>query len=486
VDRKTVLLVILFLLLGYVIGAHTSSVSSGPGQPSPYVPHVSQALSDKGVAFSEVVKSVTPTVVNISTTKTMQRDIPFQHFFEGPLREFLEPFRVPKKWKEQSLGSGVIVSSDGYIITNSHVVEEAEVIKVTLYDKQTYVGKIVGMDKKTDVAVIKIPAKNLQAIRWGDSDKLQVGEFVLAFGNPYGLNHTVTMGIVSALGRAGVGITDYEDFIQTDAAINPGNSGGPLVNINGELVGINTAIFSNTGGYQGIGFAVPSNMARAVMRQLIDKGKVTRGWLGVAIQKVTPELAREFGLKKPAGALVTEVFGGSPAEQAGLRRGDVIIELNGIEIRDVDALRNRIAQTEVGSTVKLKVKRDGRTISMDVTIAEMPEDVAVLSSNEVEETEGDEDTIAGLSVMELTEDIARQLGLSGSEEGIVVSEVEPYSPAEEAGVRRGDVIQEINRKRIRGMEDFRRIISTLKEGDVMLLFINRGGRKFYIPVKVFS
>jgi serine protease Do len=487
VNRKTVLLIILFLLLGYVIGTHTGSVSSGPEQPiNPYIPRVSQGLSEKSIAFSDVVKSVIPTVVNISTTKTMERDIPFQHFFEGPLRDFLEPFRMPKRWKEQSLGSGVIVSSDGYIITNSHVVEKAEVIKVTLYDKQTYKGKVVGMDKKTDVAVIKIPAKNLQAIRWGDSDKLQVGEFVLAFGNPYGLNHTVTMGIVSALGRADVGITDYEDFIQTDAAINPGNSGGPLVNINGELIGINTAIFSNTGGYQGIGFAVPSNMARAVMRQLIEEGKVTRGWLGVTIQKVTPELAREFGLKKPAGALVTDVFKGSPAEKAGIKRGDVIVGLNGIEIRDVESLRNRVAQTEVGSTVRIKVKRDGRTLHMDVTIAELPDDVAMLSSSRMDEVEEDEGTVAGLSVMELTEDIARQLGLSGSEEGIVVSRVEPYSPADEAGVRKGDVIQEINRKRVRNMEDFNRIVSTLKEGDVMLLFINRNGKKFYIPVKFFS
>jgi len=486
-DKKTVLLIILFLLLGYVVGSHVSILPSGSGQPQvPYIPRVSEDLSEKGIAFSDIVKGVSPTVVNISTTKTVGRDMPFRHFFEGPLEDFLEPFRLPRRRKEQSLGSGVIVSPDGYIITNSHVVDKADMIKVTLYDKQTYKGKIIGIDEKTDIAVIKISAKGLQAIRWGDSDRLQVGEFVLAFGNPYGLSHTVTMGIVSALGRANMGITDYEDFIQTDAAINPGNSGGPLVNINGELVGINTAIFSNTGGYQGIGFAVPSNMVRAVMTQLINEGRVIRGWLGVTIQKVTPELAGEFGLNKPSGALVTDVFSDSPAEKAGLRRGDVIIELNGREIRDVDFLRNQIAQSKIGSKVRLKIKRDDKILYLDVVIQEFPEDVAMVSSEHDEELREEDGMFAGFSVMELTEDVARQLGLSGGEEGVVVSRVKPSGPADEAGVRKGDVIQEINRERVRSLEDFNRIISKVKEGDVVLLFINRNGRKFYMPVKLFS
>ena len=228
---------------------------------------------------------------------------------------------MPKKWKEQSLGSGVIVSPDGYIITNNHVVEQADEIRVTLFDKRSFKAKVIGADNKTDVAVVKIDADNLYAVQWGDSDKLQVGEFVLAIGNPYGLSHTVTMGIISAVGRANVGIADYEDFIQTDAAINPGNSGGPLVNTKGELIGINTAIFSKSGGYQGIGFAVPSNMARLVMNQLIQKGKVTRGWLGVTIQEITPELSQKFGLEAAKGALVGDVAKGSPAEKSGLKEG---------------------------------------------------------------------------------------------------------------------------------------------------------------------
>lgn len=279
------------------------------------------------MAFSEIVKAVSPSVVYISTTKTINGTPLSPNFLGNPFENLLEPFRVPKKWKELSLGSGVIVSSDGYIITNSHVVEKADEIKVTLYDKENYKGTIIGSDLKTDIAIIKISAKDLPAVKWGDSDDLQVGEFVLAFGNPYGFSHTVTMGIVSALGRVDVDIADYENFIQTDAAINPGNSGGPLVNIKGDVVGINTAIFSKTGGYQGIGFAVPSNMAKLVMNQLIKAGKVTRGWLGVAIQDITPELAREFGLRKSMGALVNGISGKSPAEKAGLKRGTSSLKL---------------------------------------------------------------------------------------------------------------------------------------------------------------
>ncbi|GAB4539024.1 MAG: DegQ family serine endoprotease [Thermodesulfovibrionia bacterium] len=438
------------------------------------------------MAFSDIVRGVSPTVVNISTTKTIERDFTFPHLFESPFGDLFEPFRSPRKWKEQSLGSGVIVSPDGYIITNSHVVERADEIKVTLYENRSYKGRVVGSDKKTDIAIIKIDADALPAIRWGDSDRLQVGEFVLAFGNPYGLSHTVTMGIISALGRANVGIADYEDFIQTDAAINPGNSGGPLVNIKGELVGINTAIFSNTGGYQGIGFAVPSNMARAVMTQLIKGGKVTRGWIGVSIQSITPELATEFGLSKPSGVLVTDVFKGSPAERAGLKRGDVILEFDGKEVRDAESFRNRVAQSRVGSDLGLKIKRDDRIIHLDVRIAELTADVATLKTVEPDNRKDTNNSLAGLTVMELTEDISRQLGISPSERGVVVIGVEANSPADEAGIKRGDVIQEMNKKRVSGLEDFNRIASRIDKGDVVLLFINRGGKRFYIPLKALS
>jgi len=272
--KKTVIILILISIIsGIVIGSIADNLLSKGGTcPHIYTPRVTGAIIREGEAFSEIVKTVSPAVVNISTAKTVKRDFYFPELFEGPFREFFEPFRMQRKWKERSLGSGVIASPEGYIITNYHVIKKADEIRVTLYDKQEYKAKIVGSDPKTDIAVLKIGAKDVPAIKWGNSDELQAGAFVLAFGNPYGFSHTVTMGIISALGRANVGIAEYEDFIQTDAAINPGNSGGPLVNIRGEVIGINTAIFSKTGGYQGIGFAVPSNMARSVMEHLIKKG----------------------------------------------------------------------------------------------------------------------------------------------------------------------------------------------------------------------
>ncbi|MBI4697415.1 MAG: Do family serine endopeptidase [Nitrospirae bacterium] len=341
---------------------------------------------------------------------------------------------------------------------------------------------MIGKDPKTDIAIIKISAKDLPAVRWGDSDGLQVGEFVLAFGNPYGFSHTVTMGIVSAVGRANVGIADYEDFIQTDAAINPGNSGGPLVNIKGELVGINTAIFSRTGGYQGIGFAVPSNMVESVMKQLVKEGKVTRGWLGVTIQSLTPELAKEFGLHNGKGAIVSDLFKGSPAEKAGLMRGDVILEVNNKAVNDAESLRNIIAQSEVGSSVTIKVMRDGKPLSLSAKVVELPKDMPETSTERQQTEPTDENTFAGFSVMELTQDIAKQLGLSREERGVVIISVEPYSTAEDAGLRKGDVIQEINKKMVTNLREFNNITSRIREGDPVLLYINRGDKKFYITL----
>jgi len=484
--RKTVvILIIISVVFGYLIGSNLNIFpTKSPTYPSANIPRVPQALTGESTAFPEIVKVVSPSVVNISTTKIVKRDI--SHFFDSPFGDFFEQFRIPKKWKEQSLGSGVIVSSEGYIMTNYHVVEKADEIKVTLFDKKDYKGKVIGSDPKTDIAVIKISAKDLPAIRLGDSDSLQVGEFVLAFGNPYGFSHTVTMGIVSAVGRANVGVADYEDFIQTDAAINPGNSGGPLVNIRGELVGINTAIFSRTGGYQGIGFAVPSNMAKSVMEQLIKEGKVTRGWLGVTIQSVTPELAKEFGLKKSNGAIVSDVFKGSPAEKAGLRRGDVILEVNGKTVKDSESLRNIIAQSRVGSNIKIKIMRENEPIVVTTTVAELPKDMAEAMPEELGEEMADENALAGFTVMNLTPEIAKQLGLSRGEGGVVIARVEPYSAAEEAGLKKGDVIQEINKKRVNNLRDFINITSHIKDGDTVLLFINRGGRKFYITLKAYS
>ncbi|GBE02580.1 MAG TPA: DegQ family serine endoprotease [Nitrospirae bacterium] len=483
--KKKILLCLLVLFIGFFLGGITYYIIServSPPKRTYYSPpDISKRVGDTSKAFSEVVDVVSPAVINISTTKTVKREAP--SFLDDSFFDFFNPFhKSPRKWKEQSLGSGVVVSDDGYIVTNNHVIEHADEIKVTLYDRRVFKAKIVGVDPKTDIALIKINDKNLPTIPWGNSDNLKVGEFVLAIGNPFGLSNTVTMGIVSAVGRANVGIADYEDFIQTDAAINPGNSGGPLVNVHGELVGINTAIFSRSGGYQGIGFAVPSNMVRLVMEQLLKKGKVTRGWLGVTIQDLTPELAGTFGLSKTAGALVSDVFKGSPAQKAGIKRGDIIVELNGREVRSVSMLRNQVAQSKVGSEVELKYVRDKEKKRVKVLIAELPGEFTEVSSSAPEE-DGNKGGLTGLSVTELTPAIARQLGVNANEGGVVVMEVDEGSPAREAGIKKGDIIQEVDRHKIRTYEDWKVAISRIGNTEMLVVFINRGGRRFYVAVK---
>ncbi len=486
--NKTVV-ILSVLLLGFLLGGLSFYfLGEVTGQHREYVPivppSVPKQIIETGRAFSDIARSVSPAVVNISTTKIVRRDAP--PFSDDPFFDFFNPFKdfkMPKKWREQSLGSGVIVSPDGIIVTNNHVIEQADEIRVTLYDKRSFKARIIGADPKTDVAVVKIDAKDLPTIRWGDSDKLQVGEFVLAIGNPFGLSHTVTMGIISAVGRADVGIADYEDFIQTDAAINPGNSGGPLVNVKGELIGINTAIFSKSGGYQGIGFAVPSNMARLVIEQLEQRGKVTRGWLGVTIQELTPDLAMKFGMSSSNGALVGDVAKASPAETAGIRRGDIILQFNGKEVDDVGGLRNMVAQSRVGAEVPVKILRGGKAYSVRVLIAELPKDAAIEVPGNPPQDDGS-GSLTGLSVIDLTKEISRQLGLSKNEKGVVVVRVEPGSSAEDAGLRKGDVIQEIDRKKIERVDQYNKAMSGTRRGNTVLLFIDRGGRKFYVTVSV--
>ncbi|MDH3514454.1 MAG: DegQ family serine endoprotease [Gammaproteobacteria bacterium] len=439
--------------------------------------------------FVPVVKAVMPAVVNISTTRLVKHggqmpgpfmDDPFFRQFFGD--EFFHRFQIPRERRENSLGSGVIVDSAGYIVTNNHVVAKADEIKVVLNDRREFTGKVVGTDPKSDIAVIKINAKDLPVVPWGDSDQLEVGEYVLAIGNPFGLNQTVTQGIVSAVGRANVGIADYEDFIQTDAAINPGNSGGALVNASGHLVGINTAIFSRSGGYMGIGFAVPSNMTRAVMDSLIKSGKVVRGWLGVSIQDVTPDLAKQFGLKESRGALVSEVIGDSPAAAAGIQSGDIIVAFNGKTVDNTSILRNTVAQTPVGRSVKVELLREKKTVSVEVKIAEQPKDIA-LADDETVQSEGANTVLAGVEVRNLTPDIARQLRLPAGVSGVVTAGVEQGSAAEEAGLQQGDVILEINRQPVRNVDDFRRVSGKLSKKDSALLLVNRQGRKLFIAIQ---
>lgn len=484
--KKKVFAGVAILLTGFLLGGIfyyiIEKTLAPPSLSSSFIPRVPKQILETSRAFSEIVSSVSPAVVNISTTKTVRRDAaPFQ---DDPFFDLFRPFQdfgAPRKWKEQSLGSGVIISGDGYIITNNHVVEQSDEIRVILADKRSFKGRIVGADPKTDIAIVKISASGLPTARWGDSDKLQVGEFVLAIGNPFGLSNTVTMGIISAVGRANVGIADYEDFIQTDAAINPGNSGGPLVNIKGELIGINTAIFSRSGGYQGIGFAVPSDMARVVFDQLLKQGKIVRGWLGVTIQELTPELSAKFGLKDSRGALVSDVSKGSPAEKAGVLRGDIILEFNGKEIKGVAGLRNTVSQSRIGSEATVKILRNGKEYKLNVIVDELPKEAAAAPQEPTTE-DVRKNAFSGITVMELTKEIARQLGFGSDEKGVVIVKVEQGSAGDDAGLKKGDIIQEIDKKKIRNLEEFKRIASAIHPGDTTLLFINRGGKRSYITI----
>ncbi|KPK71141.1 MAG: hypothetical protein AMJ84_06585 [Acidithiobacillales bacterium SM23_46] len=480
-----------FLVIGVVAGIVFSSRMDwvAPAQSEQTVAPALPAGSAPP-SFVPVVKASMPAVVNISTSRTIKRgeeanpfmDDPFFRHFFG--EEFGRRFQIPKERRENSLGSGVIVSADGYIVTNNHVVAKADEIKVLLSDKREFTGKVIGTDPRSDIAVIKINAKNLPVLPWADSDKLDVGEYVLAIGNPFGLTQTVTMGIVSATGRANVGIADYEDFIQTDAAINPGNSGGALVNVRGELVGINTAIFSKTGGSMGVGFAVPANMARGVMESLIKSGRVVRGWLGVSIQEVTPALAKQFGLTNGKGALVNKVVPSSPAAAAGLQKGDVIMSFNGKGVDSPGVLRNTVAQTAVGQTVKVEVMRDRKSVKLDVKIAEQPKDMAKAGVEEEGVQEGAEGSaLAGIEVRTLTSDIARQLGLPSGTAGVLVSDVVSGSLAETAGVEQGDVIVEINHQPVRNTNDYRRISTKLGKKANVLLLINRRGDQLYLAIE---
>jgi len=461
--------------------------------------------------FVPVAARVTPAVVNISTTRTIksggdensqddsqdnsqdnsqddpqgnQQGNPMTPFFNDPFfRRFFGDRgfgpMVPHERKEQSLGSGVIVDPRGYIITNNHVIEKADTIKVVLSDRREFKGRLIGTDPKTDIAVVKIDGNKLPTIPWGDSDQLKVGQYVLAVGNPFGLNQTVTMGIVSAVGRANVGIADYEDFIQTDAAINPGNSGGALVNTAGELIGINTAILSQSGGYMGIGFAVPSKMARSVMESLIKTGKVVRGWLGVSIQEVTPDLAKQFGLAEAKGALVSDVLKDTPAERAGLKRGDVIMKVNGKPVDGPGHLRNTVAETAVGEKITLTVVRDGKEKDVPVTIGEQPKQLGQRGGAE-EEGGQPSSVLDGVEVKNLTPQLRQEMSLPEDVSGVVVSRVESGSDAEAAGLQRGDVIMEVDRKPVRNIQDYERALSKHNKKEGLLLLINRQGGTLFI------
>jgi serine protease Do len=475
-----------FLLLAetgwFGAGSQAYAAKEGPLVPKAEV----AALESENQAYTAIAKAVLPAIVNISTTKVIKvNPDAVDPFLNDPFfRQFFgQQFQgIPRERREHALGSGVIISPNGYIVTNNHVIEKASEIQVQLGNRKEYKAKLIGTDPRTDVAVIKIDASSLPVVPWGDSDSLKVGEIVMAFGNPFGLNQTVTRGSVSAVGRSDVGIESYENFIQTDAAINPGNSGGALVNIYGDLVGINTAIVSPSGGFNGVGFAIPSNMVRKVAESLIKTGKVERGWLGVTIQDITPALSRQFGLSEVRGALVADVSADSPAAHAGIKRGDVILELNGAPVENRSQLASQIGLTPVGSKVALKVRRGSKDIDLTVTIAEMPKSVAEhrpgapVSKGELP------NVLNGIAVQDLTPDIAQQLNLPKETTGVVIADLDPDSPAAAAGLQRGDVVQEIDRKSVHNTHDYTRIASKIGKTDSVLLLIDRGGDTIYVAL----
>lgn len=429
-----------------------------------------------------------PAIVNISSSKVIRTNggtmpftmDPFFRQFFGD--DFGRELQRPSKQYERGLGSGVIVRPDGYILTNNHVIDGASEITVTLLDKRSFKAKVIGADSKTDIAVLKIDGKDLATLPFADSSKVKVGDVVLAMGEPFGLGQTVTMGIISAKGRSGLDIIQgYEDFIQTDAAINPGNSGGALVDVRGNLIGINTAILTrNGGGNQGIGFAVPVNMARSVMDQLIEHGRVSRGYLGVVPQDITPAMAKSFQLTDTRGVLIGEVPPGSPAAKAGIQRGDVVVEMNGERMEDSNQLRLKTSMTPPGTTVQIKLLRDGAEKTVSVKLGELSPDQSRKRPN-VSPDSGS-NALDGVTVDDLDYDTLRQLGLPSATKGVVVTSVEPGSPAEDAGLQPGDVIQEVNRTRISNRNDFERAIRR-SPGRTVLLLVYRMGSTSYVAVE---
>jgi serine protease Do len=426
--------------------------------------------------FTDIATAVSPAVVNIRTEKVVKGGGPgFRHFQnpfgkEDQFRDFFERFfgdRPPREFKKRSLGSGFCIDKKGFIVTNNHVVENADEIKVKLKNGKEYDAKIIGRDAKTDIALIKVKSwQGFTTAKLGDSDELKVGEWVVAIGSPFGLEHTVTAGIVSAKGRV-IGSGPYDDFIQTDASINPGNSGGPLINMKGEVVGINTAIFSRSGGNVGIGFAIPINLARGIIDQLKASGAVTRGWLGVSIQDLSPDLAEYYGVKDGKGALVGEVFEGDPADKAGIKPKDVIIEVDGDNIEDSRQLSQKVAGIPVGEKITLKVVRDGKERTFTVKITKRTEDKEDLALKQPKE-----ETDLGMTVSTLTRNLARQFDIS-EDEGVVVMSVEQGGPADKADVQKGDLILEIDHKPIKILEDYQSQIDRVKKGDTVPILVKR-------------
>ncbi|MBN2358175.1 MAG: DegQ family serine endoprotease [Deltaproteobacteria bacterium] len=506
-NRKNALAMFVVLMGGIAVGAvlmqHLDSRAPGAGATAgdALVNAVAPAIAvaaplplPEGSAIAEVADRVTPSVVSVFSKKEIKvpdymqfpfGGSPFHRFFgipPGMEPDLGQPAPGPGGgWFQQGLGSGVIISADGLILTNNHVVAQADEIKVELSDERQLEAEVVGTDPKSDIAVIRVKEKNLPAIAVADSSRVRVGEVVLAIGSPFGLSHSVTMGIISAIGRANVGIIEggYEDFLQTDAAINPGNSGGALVNMRGELVGINTAIASRSGGYQGIGFAIPSSMAMSVKDSLLKHGRVIRGWLGVAIQNLTPELAENMGVKARHGVLISDVTRESPAQKSGLRRGDIVLKIDGKATNEVSELRNLIAMKGKGATVRLSVLRDNREREIAVELGELVDDQAAVGTAPAEGKQ-EQGLLSGLTVRNLDPATRRKHDLPAETRGVLVTEVRSRSPAARSGLRPGDIVVEVNRSPTPDVEAFRKAAASADQR--VLLLIDRDGNTIFLAL----
>ncbi|HBG78443.1 MAG TPA: serine protease [Phycisphaerales bacterium] len=445
-----------------------------------------EMLRNTGEVFAEIAEKVTPAVVFVSVEQEVSQQ---QTMFSNPFEEFNDEFfkrffdqrmpqnrQQPKQQKQirKGQGSGFIITADGFILTNNHVVENADKITVKLSDERELVAKVIGTDPETDVAVIKVDANNLPFVELGDSDQLKVGQWVIAIGNPFGLSHTVTAGIVSAKGRSKIGLTEYEDFIQTDAAINFGNSGGPLLNIDGKVIGINSAIFSRSGGYMGIGFAIPVNMAKYVYQQLVADGKVTRGYLGLYGEDITADMAKLFGIENQKGVIVNKLLPDGPAAKGGVERGDVIIKKDGKAIEDWNIFRNEIARTAPGTKIELTVIREGK--EKEIAVELEPRESKAVTAQAAEK----QSKQIGITVQDLTDELAKQFGYE-DKSGVIVTEVDPSSQAAEIGIAPGTLITEVNRQKVEDSKGFWELIG--KAQDSVLLYVHQGEISRYVAIK---
>ena len=497
--NKSKLQVIGLILIGVIAGALIFSHFNHSTSPVIYAyPEENSQITEKkeqtlqtlqslNQAFFDIATKVNPTVVTVFTEKIFKVPVGtgYPFFFNNPFNDLFQDFfnrryqrpDEPKEreYRQQGLGSGVIVSKDGYILTNNHVIEEADTIHVRLINKKTLPAKVIGTDPKTDIAVLKVDAKGLPKIEFGDSDKIRVGEIVLAIGSPMSPNlaHTITQGIVSAKGRSNVGLAEYEDFIQTDAAINPGNSGGALVDVNGKLVGINTAIATRTGGFQGIGFAVPVNMARRIMESLLEYGTVIRGWLGIYIQDIDETMAVAMDISVTEGALVSDVTEDGPAEKAGIKQGDVILEYNGKKVLNTTQLKNDVAATAPDTEVELKILRDGKEKTISVMLGKLKADEIA------PETEEQLEKLFGFKVVPFNKELASKYQLNQSLTGVLIISINVNSPAHRAGLKEGDLLVAVNREKIQNVEDFNKLVQDFKKGDTIFFQVIRKNRSFY-------